>query len=105
MAENQSTHKTAMILEVLYQDDFSGKSLDDVIEATDITWTTAWRILKTLKADGWVIETTISGQKKTIWKISQKILEIAHAYKRHSLKKVHAIESEYLHIAGEELRP
>ncbi len=105
MTENRSVLRATSILECLFSDDFSGKTLDDVIAATDIPWTTVWRILKTLESQGWVTETTIQGGKKTRWKTSRKILEIAHAYKRYALNKAHAIELEYLNIAGEELRP
>lgn len=99
---NQSVTKASRILDALCEGGFRAKSLGELFEATGIGTTTAWRLLRTLEADGWV-EATGDGRSSR-WRVGRKFLEVAFAYRRQALGQVQNIETEYRQISGEELR-
>lgn len=100
---NQSALKALRIMDSLFEDGFEGKTLDEIIRATDISYTTAWRLLKTLEAGGWIVEIPMSGSKQGRWRMSTKIAGIASAYKQHALARIHDVKGEYRQITGMEL--
>jgi len=100
---NNSVLRGMQILECLFDDGFQGKTEKDISKQTHIPLTTVFRILKTLESSGWLIEKPISGSKLKVWKISIKIVEIAHSYELNALKQVQQIKAEHLKVTGKEL--
>ena len=103
MTKNRSVIRATDILEYLFANDFSAKTLSEIDEHTNVPATSSWRILKSLEAQGWVIEKKISGKKNSQWEISRKIVGIAHAFERQALNKVHSIKNEFRDITGRDL--
>lgn len=100
---NQSVSKALSLFEVLVADSFQGKCLVDVAEVAGVPITTAWRLLKTLEAHGWVVESPIEGSKQGHWKVATKLASVAHAYQRQALSRLQAVRQEYRDVTGEEL--
>jgi len=100
---NSSVLRGIKVLECLFVDGFQGKTEMDISQQTDIPLTTVFRILKTLESSGWIIEKPVSGSKLKVWKISIKIVEIAHSYELSALKQVQQIKAEHLNVIGKEL--
>jgi DNA-binding IclR family transcriptional regulator len=103
MSENSSVTKGLTIFECLFKDDFKGMSLREISNDTGIPSTTAWRMLKTLESQGWVVEMPVLGSKQGHWRVSTKLAEISQAYKRYSLERVNSIKKEYTRVTGEEM--
>lgn len=104
MNKNRSVVRAITILECLFEDDFKGKTLGEISADTNIPSTTAWRILKTIEAKGWVIDVPIAGSKQGAWRLSTKIVGIADSYEQHALAQVQGIKREFQQVTGRELR-
>ncbi|GGX96680.1 hypothetical protein GCM10007160_25380 [Litchfieldella qijiaojingensis] len=100
---NQSVGKALTLFEALVANGFQGKPLLDVAEAAGVNPTTAWRLLKTLEAHGWVVEVPVAGSKQSRWRVATRLASIAHAYQRDALGRVQAVRQEYRDVTGEEL--
>lgn len=103
---NQSAGRVLQVFECLCADGFNGKTALEVEDQTGIPMTTTWRMLKTLKASGWVVEAevpTARGGKEVRWQVSTKIAAIAHAYEQHALARIQGIKSEFQQVTGREL--
>lgn len=96
---NTSGSRLLQVFECLYADDFAPKSTLAIVERTEIPMTSVWRLLKTLEARGWALETS----DKT-WKVSNKLLEIAEAYELDALRRVQTIRDEFRSVTGKELK-
>ena len=81
----QSVVKAMRVFECLFEDGFSGKTIEQIDQATGIPRTTTWRSLKSLKAGGWVVEVATSSGKNahwaSSWKVSDKLVEVAARYR------------------------
>lgn len=105
---NQSIVKAVRVLESLFEDGFSGKTIEQIHQAAEIPRTTTWRLLKSLKAAGWVVEVSTSSGKNahwtsSSWKVSDKIVAVSDQYRRQALADIQAIERAYLRVTGENL--
>jgi len=105
---NEDISNTALrgfkVLECLFENDFQGKTEADISKQTGIPLTTVWRMLNTLKLSNWAIDVPIDGSKRKLWKVNGVVLiGIANKYDEATLRKVHAIEKEYLETTGKEL--
>lgn len=100
---NQSVGKALALFEALVAEGFQAKPLLEIAEAADVSPTTAWRLLKTLEAHGWVVEVPVAGSKQTRWRVATRLAGIAHAYQRDALSRVQAVRQEYRDATGEEL--
>lgn len=100
---NQSVSKALVLFEVLVADGFQGKSLAEVAESAGVSSTTAWRLLKTLEAHGWVIESPAEAGRQGRWKVATRLASVAHAYQREALSRLQAVRQEYRDVTGEEL--
>jgi len=100
---NQSFRRGLNVFECLFEDGFEGRTLQEICDITEIPSTTAWRLLKTLEAKGWVVEAPIAGSKQGCWRVSSRLAGIAHAYERFALERVHGIKSEFREVTGKEL--
>lgn len=100
---NQSVSKALALFEVLVTDGFKGKRLGEVAVAAEVPTTTAWRLLKTLEAHGWVVEVPVAGSKQGHWKVATRLASVAHAYQRDALNRLQAVRQEYRDVTGEEL--
>ena len=82
----QSVFKAMRVFECLFEDGFSGKTIEQIHQATGIPRTTTWRLLKSFKAGGWVVEVATSSGKNahwaSSWKVSDKLVEVAARYRR-----------------------
>ena len=99
----QSVFKAGQVLECLFRDDFQGKTVNEIKNDTGVDVQSVRRSLLTWKELGWVIETPIAGEKASHWKISKRLVQVAHAYERDALERVHAIKNEFREITGKEL--
>jgi len=104
---NQSVVKAMRVLDCLFGDSFSGKTIEQIHQATGIPITTTWRLLKSLNAAGWVVEVATSSGKNahwaSSWKVSDKLVAVAAQYRRQALADIQAIERNYLTVTGENL--
>jgi len=100
---NQSVSKALALFDVLVADGYQGKQLIDIAIAAKVNPTTAWRLMKTLEAHGWVVEVPASGGKPSVWRVATQLASIAHAYQRDALHRLQAIQKEYRDVTGEEL--
>lgn len=100
---NQSALKALRIMESLFEDGFEGKTLDEVSQETGISRTTAWRLLNTMEAGGWVIETPVAGSKQGRWQVSTRLAGIADAYEQHALARAQRVKREFREVTGREL--
>ena len=100
---NLSVLRATRIMEALYEDGFEGKNLKEISRTTDIPLTTAWRLLKTLESEGWVIEMPVVGSKQGRWKVSTKLAAIADAYEQHALAQIQGVKWEFKQVTGREL--
>jgi len=101
---NQSVSKAMGLFETLLNDGFQGKGLAEMAATAGVSTSTAWRLLKTLEAHGWVVEVPVAGSKLSRWKVSTQLAAIAHAYQRDTLSRVQAVRQEYRQVTGEELQ-
>jgi DNA-binding IclR family transcriptional regulator len=101
---NQSVSKALSLFEVLVADNFQSKGLAEVAAMAQVSSSTAWRLLKTLEAHGWVVEVPVAGNKSSRWRVSTQLASIAHAYQRDALSRVQAVRQEYRQVTGEELQ-
>jgi DNA-binding IclR family transcriptional regulator len=99
----QSAQKAMRIFECLADGDFAGKTVLEICGDMRASQTTVWRLLKTMEAEGWVVELPRPGRKDGLWKISSKLSKVAHAYERHALAQMHQIEREFIEVTGREL--
>ncbi|MGH8469369.1 MAG: helix-turn-helix domain-containing protein [Gammaproteobacteria bacterium] len=68
----QSVLKAMRVFECLFKDGFSGKTIEQIHQATGIPRTTTRRLLKSFKAGGWVLErATSSGENAHIGGLSR----------------------------------
>lgn len=95
--------KALRVLECLFEDGFSAKTLKQIQQATGIHTTTAWRLLQSLKAVGWVVEVATSAHCVLSWQVSDKLAAVASQYRRQALADTQAIERNYLTVTGENL--
>lgn len=102
-ALNNSITRGLLLLECLFEDGFEGKTLEEISELIDVPRTTAWRMLKTMEARGWVVEVPISGSKQGRWQVSIKLAGIADAYEQHALARVQGVKREFREVTGREL--
>ncbi|MDW7745865.1 helix-turn-helix domain-containing protein [Halomonas sp.] len=102
-ALNQSVDKALTLFEALLADGFQGKPLLDVAAGAGVSPTTAWRLLKTLEAHGWVVEVPVAGSKRSQWRVATRLAGVAHAYQRDALNRLQAVRQEYRDVTGEEL--
>ncbi|MBQ0796246.1 helix-turn-helix domain-containing protein [Zhongshania sp.] len=100
---NHSLLRGLSIMECLFEDSFEGKTLDEIFEATDIPSSTAWRMLQTLEAKGWVVELPVGGSKQGRWRVSAKLTSISASYERHALEQVQTIKREFRGVVGKDL--
>lgn len=100
---NSSVIKAMKIMNFLMQDDFKGKSLNEIYKGLNFSCSTCFRILKSLESEGWVVGRNISGGKEIIWCLGKVSINTAFQYKRHSLNEAQQLKSDYLNITGEEL--
>lgn len=103
---SQSAGRALQVFECLCADGFNGKTALEIADQTGISMTTAWRMLKTLEASGWVAGIEVStarGGKEVRWQVSTKIAAIAHAYEQHALARIQGIKSEFQQVTGREL--
>ncbi|MCG6659297.1 helix-turn-helix domain-containing protein [Halomonas campisalis] len=100
---NQSVSKAMTLFEALLADGFKGKRLGEIAVAVEVSTTTAWRLLKTLEAHGWVVEVPVPGSKGMHWKVSSQLVTVAHAYQRDALRRIQGVQQEYRNVTGEEL--
>jgi DNA-binding IclR family transcriptional regulator len=102
---NNSVSRTIQILKCLFENDFQGKTETAISSQLKIPLSTVFRMLNTLKSLGWVDDYPVDGSKIKEWKINGTVLiKIANRYEESALRKVHAIEKEYLEVTGKELR-
>ena len=101
---NKSVTNALRVFECLVSGEFAEKTALEVCEATSIPFTTCWRLLKTMHAQGWVVETTVPGGKQGRWKVSRRLVEIAEAYEAAAVRRVQTIRNEYHSITGKELK-
>lgn len=101
---NNSVLKAGRVLESLFEDDFQGKTIREIYKSTGIDEQSVRRALISWKELGWVFEVGARRNKSTPWKVSRKLIEIAHAYQIHALREAQAIKQEYREITGEELK-
>lgn len=102
-ATNQSVAKALRLFETLFEDGFEGRSLKEVRQATGIPASTAWRLLKTLEVQGWVVEVPMPGQQESRWRVSAKLASIADAYQQHMIARAHGIKQEFFNVTGRSL--
>lgn len=102
-ALNQSVDKALRLFEALLADGFRSKPLLEVAVTAGVNSTTAWRMLKTLEAHGWVVEKSVAGSKLTRWQVAARLAGVAHAYERDALSRVQAVRQEYRNTTGDEL--
>ncbi|MGH8469371.1 MAG: helix-turn-helix domain-containing protein [Gammaproteobacteria bacterium] len=104
----QSVLKAMRVFECLFKDGFSGKTIEQIHQATGIPRTTTRRLLKSFKAGGWVLErATSSGENAhwaSSWKVSDKIVEVSAQYRRQVLADIQVNERNYFAVTGENLR-
>lgn len=100
---NQSVSKALTLFDVLITDGYQGKPLVDIAIAANVNPTTAWRLMKTLEAYGWVVEVPVAGSKQPQWRVATRLASVAHAYQRNALDRVQAVRREYRDVTGEEL--
>ncbi len=98
-----SVYRAGKVLEALFEDDFQGKTVLEIVGKTGLGFLTVRRCLLTWRALGWVVETPVAGSKSVRWAISEKLAEVAFQYRRHALGQIHEIEKTYLKVSGEEL--
>lgn len=101
---NQSVSKALSLFDVLVADDFQGKGLAEAAAEAEVSTGTAWRLLKTLEAYGWVVEVPVAGSKQIRWRVATQLAEVAYAYERHAVSQIQAVRQEYRDVTGEELR-
>lgn len=100
---NQSVSRALAIFDVLVADGYQGKPLQDVAIAAKVSPTTAWRLMKTLEAHGWVVEVPVAGSKQSMWRVATRLASVAHAYQRDALSRVQSVRQEYRETTGQEL--
>ncbi len=101
---NKSVLKAGRVLQSLFEDDFQGKTIREIYKTTGIDEQSVRRALITWEKLGWVTETMVAGSKSIHWKITRKLIEIAHAYEIETVRKAQALNQEYREITGKELR-
>ncbi|OQW67458.1 MAG: hypothetical protein BVN35_20345 [Proteobacteria bacterium ST_bin11] len=93
------------ILECLFDNDFQGKTEMEICKQTGIPLTTTFRHLKMLKSVGWAEDFPVEGSKTKIWKVNgSALVKTATKYQESALRRVQAIEKEFLEVTGKELR-
>ena len=102
---NQSVSKALRVFEALFERDFEGRTLKEIAAATAIPTTTAWRLLKTLEAAGWVVEVPVPGQQHGRWRVSHKLASIADEYEQYCRRRRQDIEQEFFETTGRNLTP
>lgn len=100
---NRSVSKALTLFEALVRDGFEGKRLANVAEEAGVSTTTAWRLLKTLEAHGWVVEVPAAAGKQGSWRVATRLAGVAHAYQQDALSRIQAVRQEYRDVTGEEL--
>lgn len=101
---NQSLAKGLRILEALLEGNFEAKTVVEIAAKTGLPHTTAWRMLKTLEAAGWVVEIPTASAAGHRWEVNaDPLARIAHRYQERALKQVHAIKRRYHEVTGKEL--
>lgn len=100
----KSAFKAGKVLECLFQDDFQGKTILEIQEATGIEPLAIRRALLTWEELGWVFKTPVSGNKSVRWMVSEKLAEVSASHRRTALDQIHSIEENYKRVTGEELR-
>lgn len=104
MSVNKTVVEAAQVFEALCDDDFQPKSVDQIATALEIPYSTVYRILRSWKEAGWVIETPKKTGKGVLWMSATKLLTIAFAYERFSQERVHSIKNEFKNTSGRELK-
>ncbi|MEJ1341199.1 MAG: hypothetical protein RPU14_03875 [Candidatus Sedimenticola sp. (ex Thyasira tokunagai)] len=99
----QSVFKAGKVLECLFEDNFQGKTINEIWDKTGVDPQSARRSLLTWKELGWVFDTPVSGEKSVRWMVSEKLVRISFQYKRQALADVHGIENSYLDVSQERL--
>ncbi len=99
----QSVYKAGRVLECLFQEGFQGKTINEICRQTSIDPQSIRRSLLTWKNLGWVIEVPIAGEKASCWKISRNLVEIAFAYEKDAMNRIHSIKNEFKTVTGKEL--
>lgn len=99
---NESVRRAIRLMELICSEGFRPKAFAELHSQSGIPGPTAWRLLKTLEAEGWA---KCNGDSVAAqWSAGDALLRFAHAHRRGALQRVHAIESDYQRISGEELR-
>lgn len=101
---NEAVTRAARIIECLHANDFRPMTVPEIAAATGLPSSTAYRLLKSWEALGWVQETPAASTGKAAWTVSARLLQIAAAYERQAQEQIQRIRSEFLNVTGRELR-
>lgn len=103
MTAKVKSSKDLIVFEALTKDGFQGLTIAELVKKTDLHYAAVRRSLLVLEAQEWVVPGKQSSTKEKRWIPSEKLVGIAHNYRKYLLNEIGMIKKTYRFIAGEEI--
>lgn len=95
--EVKSVSKAIAIITAIADNGFKGMTREQLAEAADVTYSAAYRMLKTLERHGWVRYS----EKTKLWALSATWVRFSRKYDQYAVSQRQTLDAEYLEMTGE----